>query len=349
MAEQLNAAQIAGQSPYRTFRNAARQCDDPDLNRLLHENAAKRIEETFDMGQVIGHVFNTESSLQNFTSCLRNINPNGGLLFGGRELRKRLGCEVTDFAPFVIQDAEDLDPFQCIRLGPLRGSLLVFPQKRMEKIDLDFFTDGQTPESLFEEFTRYGFKTNLNQATGGVSVIDVQGENGSATFIDKHDSWQTGARWPLFGFTAPVRPDASAVDLSISALRMICPLQIPDIGKNPIDPNLVAAIARGLLWAASATDPSGKALRLPTEQLTEYFATVEQFSRLFEDVTNNPELESQYRSGIRDMALALRVILLTDWHGYYEDHPFSAVLREKAEFFGQITAAWNCGRIQRFY
>ena len=329
MAEQLNVTQNSG-------------LNNQGLNSLLERYVGERIQAQFGLTEVIGQVFTSPDSQQRFTESLDLITQNTeSVKIGGRRIRELIGCKVMDFSGDVISDAKDLDIHQALRLGPLGKPLLTYPASKGLP-DLDFFVKGLPPEEICRTLGASGFETRLSQSTGGVAVVHASGEGGITTFIDADQSWQTGGKWPLYGIMAEVEQGSHSVNLDVWAPRMYSfPLQIPEMSKDPLDPQRVAAIGRALLWADTSTDPHGKPLHLPDEQLKEYSETVKNFPELFRLIQENPKLERLYRSGIRDMALALRLILLTDWYDLKENYGLAP---DRADFFNFIGGAWYSGK-----
>lgn len=311
---------------------------------LLADYAAKRIQQSFSPSLVVQEVFPTESNQHSFVNCLGELK--GGVIrVGGRRLRELIGCKVFNMAGDIKTDPEFLDIHQSIRLGPILSELSKYPEERMTKPDLDFFVDGLEPAEIADTFNQNGFAAKINDCTGGVQNVSIEGEEGEATFINSAQSWQTGTSWPMYGFTAPLDTNTNEFKLDISAMRLFLhPLHIPEMNPNPMDPQRVSAMARALLWSVTSSDSNGMPLRAPLEQLKDYTKTVEGFYKLLSDVKKNPELEKYYRSGIRDMSVALRIILLNDWD---QMNTKSQIVSQRAEFFNQITSAWYIGKLHQ--
>jgi hypothetical protein len=109
---------------------------------------------------------------------------------------------------------------------------------------------------------------------------------------------------------------------------------------NPdqLDPVQYAAIARALLWSVTVLTPGGATPGIVSPPVKKMFAdAVAQTGPLIRDIERNPEKEILYRSSLRDISIALRIILLND-AGYLTSD------QDMQRFFEAITRAWNFGK-----
>lgn len=307
-----------------------------DLSR-----ATERIVRSYSPDLVAQEVFPNSEQRGIFVQGLLELANEGEIQVGGRRIRELLGCKVFDFAKDIKWDAETLlDRHQRLRLGPLVKVLEDYPTDRMKPPDLDFFTSNLEPKKVAEKFGDH-FKVTTNIASGGACVIDVITPNGVATFIDSEKSFQTKPPWPLYGFRATLKD--SSFNLDISQLRMICPLEYRGTGLNesPIDPVRVATVARILLWSVTATDLNGRKLEVPGDNSQKViYETVSHVFELANKANKDPEVERMYRGALRDFAIALRIIVLSDW----DELSRMGVSSNRAYFLNRVTAAWNEGR-----
>lgn len=198
-------------------------------------------------------------------------------------------------------------------------------------------------------FKGKGFNVSEHQATGGIWIVEEKGENGVATFVDFKLSWQTGDQWALLGMLADFIADSKNphISINIGNARLECPLEIPVINPDPLYPQRVAAIARALLWAVTVKDPNGNFLNPPFYWTQDRFCeTVTAFAELLEEIRTctDPAIKSQlmmtYKGPIRDMAIALRLIVLSDWTGVDESYAFNTKM---IKFFENVSAHWTGG------
>ncbi len=307
--------------------------------------AAERITADYAAEEVIEQVFTNETDRSAFVEALQELSQNGcDIKVGGRRLRELTECTTTDLAPEIVGDAWFIDTnlyiHDKLRLGPLVDILMKYPQERMMQPDLDFFIWNANPEQIINTFQTKGFKASIHEATGGVMVIDIEGQNGIASFVNGETSWQTGEAWPMLGFLAKFDPQNASFKLDIGYGRLyIYPLEIPGIDrKDPINPQRVAAIGRALLWSLTTSTPRGRVPEIPLELSQHYFfETVGELPSLLRQIIKNPELESTYRSGIRDLALALRIIVLSDW----EEIARMGGSVERSRFFQLLQGIWQ--------
>lgn len=304
--------------------------------------AFTRIEQNLSPQEVVSEAFPDPREQVNFCQGLSALAAEGALIhLGGRRLREQLGCRAIDVAEDVVWDAYNaLSDHQMLRLKSLVRILRNYPTERMVKPDLDFFYWKVPSQQVLRTFKQEGFKVSQSLASGNVAAINVKGTSGVATFVDGFHSWQTGEGWPMYGAMAKYEnaPEPNfRVDIGYGRLYLY-PLEIPSLAKDPLEPQRFAAIARALLWACTATPPGGGYLAVPFEHSQSLFAqTVSHFAGLIRSCQQNPTLEDQYRSGIRDMALALRIIILTDWDQMAKENQISTA---HASFFGRIGTAW---------
>lgn len=304
-----------------------------------------RIIKQFSAKRVVEEVFATDESQKNFIDALLELSQHGvEIKVGGRSLRLLMGCKVVDFAKDIARDADRLSFTDPLRLGPLVDILKRYPTQRMLQNDLDFFIDGASEELVEKIFKDKGFSVSIHQASGGIWVVEIKGENGVSTFVDSKLSWQTGDLWPMFAFKATFNSKNKEFEVNISKARLdLYPLEIPLILgiKDPLDPKRVAAIARALLWAVTAKNSSGQFLNPPYFSTRQFICeTVYYFPRLLNLIKDNPELEVNYRSALRDMAIALRLIVLSDWTGVNESYAFNTNM---IKFFENVSANWTGG------
>lgn len=306
-----------------------------DLSR-----ATERIIRSYSLELVTQEVFQESTGL--FVQGLMELSKTGKIQVGGRRIRELLGCKVFDFANVIQWDAETLlDAHQRLRLGPLVKVLEDYPTNRMKPPDLDFFTSNLEPQKVAEKF-RPNFRVTTNTASGGACVIDVITPNGVATFIDSDKSFQTKPPWPLYGFVATLKD--SSFNLDISQLRMICPLEYRGTGldEGPTDPVRVATVARILLWSVTATDMEGRPLNVPGDNSQKViYETVARVFELANLAQNDPKVERMYRGALRDFAIALRIIILSDWN---EASRLQGIPSDRVHFLNRVTAAWNEGK-----
>ncbi|MBL8015251.1 MAG: hypothetical protein JNK26_03635 [Candidatus Doudnabacteria bacterium] len=300
----------------------------------------EKIEARYDAAEVVSQVFVNESSQKRFVEALCRLGQMGAKIkVGGRRLREMVGCGTMDFARDIRSYAESLiydRPGDWLRLGSLLVKFLEkYPEERMQKPDLDFFVWNSSPEIITEVFTSLGFVASLHEASGEVKVVNIEGENGIATFVGE-DSWQTGDDWPKFGIKADFNPaSVPTFDLAVRWVSLYrYQVEIPNVyPNNPKEPKRVAAVGRALLWLVTATDPDKKILKVPFPASQEYFIrTIEAIPSLLREIEVNPKLEKLYRSGLRDMAIALSIIVLTDWSYSNEI--------DRKNFFAELSARW---------
>jgi hypothetical protein len=301
---------------------------------------------SFKALDIINQVFPEEGESRRFIAAITELHESGAKIkVGGRRLREAIGCSVNDFASYVVSDARYLlDVHQGLRLGLLGKYLWNFDEERMVKPDLDLFFWNVPPERMEQVFREHGFDVSFGNATGGVKVMGVVGSQGKATLTDGMKSWQTGNAWPRYGVMADFvsSPTPSFIweeeydRLSYDALN------IPEISLDPTDPQRVAAVARALLWSISANDISGDRLPVPSYQTERaMIETVREVYTLIKKIDKNPEeLEGLYRGSLRDLALAMRVILLSNWE---EVSSYGGAAAVYARFFKKIDAAWRQG------
>lgn len=308
-----------------------------------------RITKQYGLSDFISEAFPEVEEQASFVEALKELNDDGAAFkVGGRRLREMLGFKTDDFAKDIRFDGQILaqDPIKTIRLREIIKILKKYPEERMVKPDLDFFTSNIEPEKIFEVFAKRGFNVKINKASGNVTVVTIEGDKGMATFIDENQTWQIGDQWPMFGFTAKLKlVDANpVVDLNVGYGRLyLYPLEIPARDKSdPLDPVRFAAVSRALLWALTVRGPDGDRLRLPFPKSDKYYLdTVSQVQQLLDKIRENPELEIMYRGGLRDMAIVIRMCELTDWHELMEHYNYPI---ERGEFFEHIAAAWFYSR-----
>lgn len=308
-----------------------------------------RITKQYSLSDFISEAFPEVEEQKSFVAALSELSETGAeFKVGGRRLREMLGFKTDDFAKDIRFDGQMLaqDPIKTIRLREIIKILKKYPEERMVKPDLDFFTSNIEPEKTSEVFSKHGFNVKLNRASGNVTVVTIEGDKGMATFIDENETWQIGDQWPMFGFTAKLKlADVNPiVDLNIGYGRLyLYPLEIPGRYKSdPLDPVRFAAVSRTLLWALTVSDPYGNRLRLPFPKSDKYYLdTVSQVQQLLDKIRENPELEIMYRGGLRDMAIVIRMCELTDWYELMEYHNYPT---QRGSFFQNIAAAWFYSR-----
>lgn len=304
---------------------------------------SERITAYYPAEGLVSNVFESESQRRFVAALVKLVQTGAEVKVGGRRLRELIGCKVMDFAPYVVGDINhSLTPHELIRIGRLAKVLQRYPLDRMVKPDLDLFFWNASAEQVVQIFKEYGFQATITEATGKVEVVNITGEKGAVTLVNGAESWQVGDYWPMYAATAEFSvEDEPHFDLNIGWGRMyLYPLVAPLIDNDPLNPKRLAYMGRALLWLVTNTDPAGKRLRVPDNHYTQtkFYETVSNFINILELSEQNPSLEPDYRSGIRDMALALRVIILNDWNeighqfGFDESH---------CEFFNNITAYWT--------
>jgi hypothetical protein len=335
---------------------------DKDVEIVL-----ERIIENYDAVTVVSEVFTDVNSQAAFIEGLQELCPvQEGipedqqivLKVGGSRIRELQECVKVDFSRDVRKDAENLEQDPHLRrvFKPLIPILKNYPEERMTKPDLDFFIWNSNADEIMRVFSEKGFKVSKHTATGDVWVIEIRGENGSTTFVDANMSFQTGDGWPMFGFKATFKSEPEpSFDLDISAARLhVYPLALPGIHVlEPLDPKRVAVVGRALLWAVTALvksrdqDPdSGKVryerVRPPAGGLVlPYYDTVHLFPLLLNLIEQGVYEEVQYRSGLRDMALFLRLIAGFDSEYAFLPYGFSL---EMGKFLMSMKSEWYHGR-----
>lgn len=312
------------------------------------EKATQRIVREFAVDEVVAEIVNDSTESSKFISALQDISKLGEIKVGGRRIRSLLGCKTIDVASDVVNDAYALDPIQNLRLGPLVQILKEFPEERMSNPDLDFFTQGVPLSQIRDTFAKLDFNVKLNIASGGVEIVEVKSSKGSATFIDANQSWQTRPPWPMYSVLAtldPQQPNKFKLDVGHGRLYEY-PLEFSGserVTKDPIDPKRFAAVGRVLLWSVTSTTPDGGRLPIPCDESRGViYETVANLFTVLYAIKLDPSLKKVYSSGIRDMALALRIIELTDWEELSRiSKNFS---QEEKDFMHQISANWWIGK-----
>lgn len=343
------AVELVGASSEIRFRDQFLCTPALYPRQLVAENIStemitSNVEVSLLADETVGCVFPTSENADKFVGCLETITDKNwsvaDVVLGGRKPREALGCHTFDFSEHVVDDAFGLEAVKRLRLGPyLLDKLKDFPTKRMLEPDLDFFVQNGNLDVIQEIFDSKGFSTKMNLATGGVQVLDVRGDLGNASFILWEDSFQTRDSWPKFGgvkavFSKSTDNKKSSFDLSKCwASLYLYPLEMGLIGLPADCPERFSAVSRALLWSLTATDPSGRMLKLPCPTTTRYMCdTVSQLIPLIAAIESGKVDGQLYNGSIRDMALALRVIELSDNLG--------------DDFFSQISGAFWSSRPQ---
>ncbi len=300
----------------------------PDLNVVEIEKSLERIKRDFSAKEVVSEVFPEEEQRDLFVQGLVELSEvqNSQIKVGGRRVREMLGITTHDLALDIVSDAEEirqtLTP-DAARLAGILEYLEKYETKRMTEPDLDLFIWDVGIEKVLDIFNQKGFKTETKKVTGGVTVINVKGSNGTATFITGESSWQTKESWPMMGgIIAEFSTDASEPTFKLDVARgrvSLYPLEIGEKIKNPKDPQRFASVGRALLWSLTTITPEGRMINPPGESTTEYILeTVRVLPDLLSQIKNKPELEVMYRGALRDIAISLRIILPSDWQGIPE-------------------------------
>ncbi len=350
-----------------SFNNLGRKkgyIENPVMNLLSHlfeskvelskadiEVMQKRIIEKYEPSKIVSEVFTAKESQDAFIEGLCELNTlERKVDLGGRTLRNHARCLVDDFSKRIVENARDLkgNAAAVTVLGPLIDILINYDENRLSKPDLDFFIWDSNPEELKEIFENKGFKVTIQRrASRGICVVEIHGENGMATFVDGEESSQTKDGWPMFAFKAAFKNEEEPFfELNISSARLyVYPLAVMGIDDlDPLDPRRFAIVGRALLWAVTASvvreDGYTQRLRPPYQNMFHIFAnTVFHFPELLKRIEENPDEEFKYRSGIRDLALALRVILLM--RNSYGD----GFNDQMQNFFKVVGYSWYYGKV----
>lgn len=276
-----------------------------------------RITETFSDAQVLGRVFSDEQVLA-VNGLFRNISAGGTVKAGGRIIRELLGCKTIDVAGHVAEDATNaLDAIDIAWIKPIIPILKAYPDEQKSKPDADFFAWNVDLLKVEQLANIYGLKTHKMVGTGNVDIVEIMGEHGSATIIDGNKSWQTQEWWPRYAVKAPLVVDGDEMIYKVNCAwdsMYTYPLEIPGIARfEMLDPRRVVVVGRSLLWQALSTDPQGHELKEPSlNTQREVVKTVGGFVKLLETIAAEPPLLKVYASGIRDMSLAMRMIVLNE-------------------------------------
>lgn len=312
------------------------------------EKATQRITREFDVDEVVAEIVDDSTESNTFISALQDISKLGEIKVGGRRIRSLLGCTTIDVASDVVNDAYALDPIQNLRLGPLVQILKEFPEERMANPDLDFFTHSVPLSQIKDTFAKLGFNVKLNIASGGVEIVEVKSSKGSATFIDVEQSWQTQPPWPMYSVLAtldPQQPNKFKLDVGHGRLYEY-PLEFSGserVTKDAIDPKRFAAVGRVLLWSVTSTTPNGNRLPIPCDESRRViYETVANLFTVLYAIKLDPSLKKVYSSGVRDMALALRIIELTDWDEL--SRISMNFTYEEKTFMQRVSTSWWIGK-----
>lgn len=302
----------------------------------LERAATERIIADVTAYEAVSGVFTDPQQRAAFVRGLVSLGD--GVSLGGRTLREKLlGCTTFDFASTVQLNALDvagqLNP-DTVRTYWTLSNLAKFPTERMVRDDLDFTLGDQEIEAVSRVFSPLGFNTKTIRADNGVRIVEVNGDNGVATFALESESWHTRPPWPKIGtIHAPLVVDGEqpSFHLDTGWGSLYCyPFVCPGMGlgelRNPMHPRNVAAAGRALLgtFTIAAPDPDEnvggrqglnyKMLPLPVDR-NALCEVVAKFVLLVEKIRLGELREDVYRSGIRDLSLALFEITLK-WEGW---------------------------------
>lgn len=309
------------------------------------EDALERIVRRYNAKEIVSEVLPNEKDQTLFIEGLCELSEVEGsqILLGGRRIREAIGFTVIDYAKYVASDAHliNTDPYahNRIRLGPLLDIQARYDKDRLEKPDLDFFVKNLHPQLIIDTFQSKGFDVTMQTASGRAQVVEIRSKNGLITFINHYDSWQTTENWPMLGFKAKFENGHTPVfHLDIAKGRVyLYPLEIPGVNSMALDdPLRLTTLGRVLLWLLTVKDPNGNWLTAPGVYTQKAFVeSIEILPDLLNRIEENPELEIQYRSALRDLALGLRIVLLNDWH---ERLDYTSEIKD---FLKRLDAAWT--------
>ncbi len=292
---------------------------------------------------LLNDVFPIAADQKKFLEVLKELNIDSRLQIGGRTLRRVLGFTGYDFSREVVKDAKRLRVHDNIRLASLVDILKLYPEERMSMPDLDFFIWGEQANEIVDVLKNNGFDPQLHEATGSVKVVTIETNNGIVSFVNGQDSWQTRNPWPKYATLAKfVTSPEPHFKVDVSKDELVSnPLELHGINDtDKLDPHRLAAIGRSLLWMVTEQTPHKKELSLPSVTTRNaIFESMLYLYPLVEKLENNPEFKVFYRGAIRDMSLALRVILVSDWSAMAkEGYP-----ADRTAFFMDIAWAWRHG------
>ncbi len=280
---------------------------------------AEQMAETFKPSDLIAGVFTTEEERTAFIGALTTIKEYGGSIkVGGRTLREAMGCTTIDYTKGI--SSEQYTEEQKKLLGPLVEMLQQYPEERMLRQDLDLYFEGMNLETIRDILEENRICAEIKTATGDVKILVVKGSGGEATFIHNSDSWQvtTEAVWPKMSIKADfeINPEPQFRLNSNYGSLFLYPLfsTISEM-SGPIEPKRFSTISRILLWFLTVKDPDGNWLK-PPDIHTQNLITQSVFHgyKRFRELSNPEDPSSiNYRGSLRDFALAMRILLLTDW------------------------------------
>ena len=108
---------------------------------------------------------------------------------------------------------------------------------------------------------------------------------------------------------------------------------------DPLNPHWLACVGRSLLWSLTVSTNKGR-LPVPLPETQSLMCqTVNSLCPLITDINAYPEKNVLYRGGLRDLAVALRIIVLSDW----TEMGRLGTPRETVDFYNSISAAWTSG------
>ncbi len=298
----------------------------------------KPIEARYPPSQILGEVFPTPCTREKLLGVLREIP--GEVEVGGRSVRTAVGFQTLEMADKIQHSAwYDLTVHEQLRLRTLVRVLREYPTQRMLKKDLDLFTESSDLEPAFWLLAAGGFNPRKVEATGGVRLIEVEGENGQATIVSRKDSWQRNPPWPMMGWIGAVLDKEcdqfilGVVDeetrrfrKGISAGRRdFVPLEMPGVERlDVLDPRRLAAVSRAMVWMATVK-ANGQWLNLPDWNILEAMIATAGAAMKQLDKDMGPQ---QLLPGVyRDFALGMFFLTLRDESGDREYDAFLGRLR----------------------
>jgi len=294
----------------------------------------------FNPEALIAPVFTTEIEQTSFVKALSEMKNSGGnIRVGGRTLREAMGCTIVDYTNGIstekyTQEEEKL-------LGPLVEMLRRYPEEIMRKPDLDLYFEGLEASDIKYILNQAGLNAIIKKATGNIDIVVVKGSGGDATFVKISDSWQqsTEAFWPKLAIKADfaLTPVPQFIVDSCNGSFYLYPLiTTMDDRSGPLEPRRFATISRILLWFLTVKDPEGNWLKTPDKHTQNMiFKSVFFGYKRFRELMSDADF-IYYSSSCRDFALAMRVLLLTDWDKMVsEGYP-----QENLSFIRNVLCSW---------
>jgi hypothetical protein len=306
------------------------------------DHHASEMRRSFDPKELISTVFTTEQEQEAFTKALVSLKFSGAdVKIGGRILREAMGCSVIDYTKGISSEIYSENDARL--LGPLVRVLQQYPEERMLKPDLDLYFEGMEPLAIKEILSAAGMNVEIKNATGGISIIVVQGSGGEATFVRISDSWQQteDAIWPKLAIKANFTIDPEPkfdLDSYYGSFFLYPLISTMSEQYGPLEPRRFSTISRILLWFLTVKDPEGNWLKPPdkhTQNLI-YQSVFYGHKRIHELVDFNYDDSINYRGSLRDFALAMRILLLVDW----EEMAKSGYPAENINFIRNIMYSW---------